>query len=284
MTLLLHTLTGDRAGDLRLVQAVARIHAAAWMTIPLMRHIYHKGESSYPIIIKKYIERHIFSLQNEPRCRVVVVIDDELVEDAIEKDGKQSPHGRVIAAIKYYLVPGGGPHPDTGTQEVIDNPEQPAHESWYENEALSNAFVGPMVAARKHAMKTLGSHLVVDNLYTDPAHQRRGAGGILMRHACQEADDLGLPAMLEASPAGMKVYEAVGFRQADWPGAEIWIDLTRWENGGDKGQEFEEERLRADPSRKDGWYAQIVMIRPAKANGDSGAVPRQAGAKGAIVV
>ena len=258
-----------------------------------MQQIYYKGESSYPIITQKYVERHTHSLRNEDRCRFVVVIDDAMAGETAEEmeenvEGpdhwSEGPSGRVIAAIKYYFVPGAGPHPDTGTQEVIDNPVQPLHGSKYENEALSNAFVGPMVEARKHAMKALGDHLVIDNLYTDPAHQRRGAGGMLMRHACQEADQLGLPAMLEASPTGMKVYEAVGFEKADWPGAEIWIDLRRWEKGGDKGRHFEDDRLQMDPGKKDGWYAQIVMVRPAKAKSDSGSLPANAGGKGAIVV
>jgi hypothetical protein len=82
----------------------------------------------------------------------------------------------------------------------------------------------------------------------------------------------------------MKVYEAVGFKKAAWPGAEIWLDLKRWELGGDKGQEYEDDRLRTDASRKDGWYAQIVMVRPAKAGGDNGAVLAEAGEKGTIVV
>ncbi|OCT50388.1 hypothetical protein CLCR_07589 [Cladophialophora carrionii] len=210
---------------------------------------------------------------------VVVVIDDELEDETVleHEEGStgteqvsEKPRGRVIAAIKYYLVPEGGPHPDTGTQEVMDYPNLPVHGLTYENEALSNAFVGPMVAARKHAMKTLGPHMVIDVLYTDPAHQRRGAGGMLMRHACREADGLGLPTMLEASPAGVSVYEAVGFTKAEWPGAEIWIDIKRWDNGGDRGQEFENERLRADPGRKDGW--------------DSGKVPGEAGDRDVIVV
>ena len=76
---------------------------------------------------------------------------------------------------------------------------------------------------------------MIDNLYTNPTRRRRGAGGMLMRRACREAYDRGLPAMLEASPAGMRLYEAVGSKQADWPGTEIWIDLRRWKNGGDKG-------------------------------------------------
>ncbi|EXJ62333.1 hypothetical protein A1O7_02767 [Cladophialophora yegresii CBS 114405] len=293
MTLHLYTLSPERVTDFKLLPAVARIHFAAWMTIELMQTAYYGPESSHPVITQKYLDRHTHSLQNERQCRFVVVVDDELKDEATPKHKERStgteqvsgrPRGRVIAAIKYYLVPAGGPHPDTGTQEVIDNPDQSVHGLTYENEALGNAFVGPMVAARKHAMKTLGAHMVIDFLYTDPAHQRRGAGGMLMRHACREADDLGLPTMLEASPAGMSVYGAFGFRKAEWPGAEIWIDLKRWDNGGDKGQEFEDERLEADPGRKNGWYVQIVMVRPAQATGNSGKVPVEAGYQDAIVV
>jgi GNAT superfamily N-acetyltransferase len=265
------------------------------MTLELMQTVYYGPESSHPLITQKYLDRHTHSLRNEPQCRFVVAIDDELEDDAGPGDqggrtgtdqDSERPRGRVIAAIKYYLVPEGDPHPDSGTQEVIDDPGQlkVVHGLTYENEALSNAFVGPLVDARRHGMKALGTHMLIDLLYTDPAHQRRGAGGMLMRHACREADDLGLPTMLEASPAGMSVYEAVGFRKTEWPGAEIWIDLKRWDNGGDKGQEFEDKRLVTDPRREDEWYAQIVMVRPAKAPGDGGKVPLEAGDQDAIVV
>ena len=55
--------------------------------------------------------------------------------------------------------------------------------------------------------------------------------------------------MLEASPAGMKVYEAVGFKKIQRPDAEIWIYLKRWEDGGDKGQDFEDAALEGDSVR-----------------------------------
>jgi GNAT superfamily N-acetyltransferase len=297
MPLHLYKLSRDRPNDSRFLSAIARIHFAAWMTLPLMQKVYYRPDSSHHLIIAKYLKQHRNSFENEPACRFVVVIDDELEEEHSEeadnrigecpKDdsaASKPPRGRVIAAIKYYQVPGKGPHPDTGTQEVIDNPNQPVHDSWYENEALSNAFVGPMVEARKHVMTTVGDHIVIDNLYTDPAHQRRGAGGLLTRLVCQQADDLRLPMMLEGSPPGMKVYESVGFKKVDWPGAEIWLDLKRWENGGDKGQDFEDERLRSDPDRKDEWYAQIVMLRPPSPKDDSIQVPIAAGDEGAVVV
>ena len=290
MTLHIYTPSRDRASDFKLLQSVAQIHFAAWMTIPLMQTIYHGPESSHPIIVQKYIDRHTNSLRSESSCWFVVVIDDALEEDIVYEaeqttaDSPRRPRGRVIAAIKYYIVPGNGPHPDTDTQDVIDNPQQAKRESWYENVALGNTFVEAMVGARKNAMRTFGPHLLIDNLYTDPSHHRRGAGGMLMRHACQHADDLGLPAMLEASPAGMKVYEAAGFRKIEGLGAEIWVDLKRWQDGGDKGQKFEDDRLKADPTRSDSWYAQVVMVRAARTREDSGQVSEDAGKEGAIVV
>lgn len=45
----------------------------------------------------------------------------------------------------------------------------------------------------------------------DPDHQRRGAGAMLVKWGCSQADKAGLPAFLEASDAGKKLYERNGF-------------------------------------------------------------------------
>jgi hypothetical protein len=111
----------------------------------------------------------------------------------------------------------------------------------------------------------IGTHILIDNIYTDPAHHRRGAGAMLMRVATQHADELGWPSMLEASPLGMKLYESVGYEIL--PGKDIWIDLKRWENGGDRGVEYSEKRqaeVGGVRTSQDGWYAQMIMVRPAK--------------------
>ena len=90
---------------------------------------------------------------NEPLCRFAVVIDDELQDDVVhkmEESNQKILAGHVIAAMKYHVIPGDGPHPDTDTQDVIDNPQQPLKESLYEKVALSNVFVEVMVAARQN--------------------------------------------------------------------------------------------------------------------------------------
>lgn len=48
-------------------------------------------------------------------------------------------------------------------------------------------------------------------LATDPAHHRRGAGGMIMKWGAAEADRLGIPAYLEATEAGEPLYQKYGF-------------------------------------------------------------------------
>ncbi|KAI9781215.1 MAG: hypothetical protein M1835_004347 [Candelina submexicana] len=47
------------------------------------------------------------------------------------------------------------------------------------------------------------------------SHQRRGAGEMLVRWGCEEADKLGLPAYVEASAAGHRLYESCGFEDRE---------------------------------------------------------------------
>lgn len=264
------------------MKAIARVHLAAWLMIPLMRTIMYQPELTNSTKRAGYLEGDTHALETEDQVRFVVVIDDALApDDEDEDDGENEdpneeggrPKGRVIAAIKYYIVTATGPHPDSETQKEIDKlsastdrDTTPADKpSSYMNDALSDLFVAKLIAARQEATAVIGTHVLIDNLYTDPAHHRRGAGGMLMRVAVQHADELGWPSMLEASPLGMKVYESAGYEIQ--PGKDIWIDLKRWENGGDKGVEFSERRLAEVGGVKrieDGWYAQMIMVRPAR--------------------
>ena len=310
MTLHTYELSPKRPGDFKILNALGRIHLAAWLTIPLMRTIMFGPKSTYPARIAKYVKKHTQALQNEDRVRYVVVIDDELplCEDegaGDSTDGTERPNGRVIAGIKWYIVPPTGPHPDVETQEAIDehlsksnkgpgttalNPSSSSNGPVVDDgppshDALTDLFVAETIVARQDAMKTLGEHLLVDNLYTDPAYHGRGAGSILMRLATQHADELGVPSMLEASPAGMKVYERAGFVVLE--GQELWFDLWRWANGGDRGVDFSERRLIDSAGERiveDGWYAQSVMVRPAKSKGERVTLSDKVGSGNAVVV
>ena len=52
-------------------------------------------------------------------------------------------------------------------------------------------------------------------LHTDPAFQGRGAGGLLVDWGTKKADQLGLPAYLESSAQGHRVYQRHGFVDLD---------------------------------------------------------------------
>lgn len=53
------------------------------------------------------------------------------------------------------------------------------------------------------------------NINVDPKHQKRGAGVLLVKWGLNEAQKLGLPAHLNGSPAGHKLYLQCGFRDLE---------------------------------------------------------------------
>ncbi|KAH7357429.1 acyl-CoA N-acyltransferase [Pyrenochaeta sp. MPI-SDFR-AT-0127] len=58
-------------------------------------------------------------------------------------------------------------------------------------------------------------HLYLHMLSTDPAFQGKGAGGMLVDWGTRKADELNLPAYLESSAAGRRVYQKRGFRDIE---------------------------------------------------------------------
>lgn len=61
-------------------------------------------------------------------------------------------------------------------------------------------------------------------LHTDPSHQRRGAGSMLLEWGIAESKRLGLPAYLEASEEGFPLYEKHGWRVVD----TLVVDFSKW--------------------------------------------------------
>ena len=61
-------------------------------------------------------------------------------------------------------------------------------------------------------------------LHTDPKHQGRGAGGMLVRWGVEEARRRGVPAYLESSEAGHSLYRKYGFRDLELQS----LDFSRW--------------------------------------------------------
>ncbi|KAK5016299.1 hypothetical protein LTR39_002154 [Cryomyces antarcticus] len=56
-----------------------------------------------------------------------------------------------------------------------------------------------------------GPHALLDLCFCHPSYQRRGAGTQLVRWGCRRADELGIPAFVEATATGTRLYEQNGF-------------------------------------------------------------------------
>jgi GNAT superfamily N-acetyltransferase len=55
-------------------------------------------------------------------------------------------------------------------------------------------------------------YLVLDLIFVDPKHQRRGAGSELVKWGADQADQMGGEAFVESTPFGRRLYEQNGFQ------------------------------------------------------------------------
>ncbi|KAL9085061.1 MAG: hypothetical protein Q9165_007802 [Trypethelium subeluteriae] len=92
------------------------------------------------------------------------------------------------------------------------------------------SYVQPRRAAVFAAPEEKGT-MVLEVLAVHPESQRLGLGEKLTRWGCEKADENGLEAVVEATPAGKRCYERCGFR--------TYIDQMKF----DVEEEFNERRL-----------------------------------------
>ncbi|MCJ1289374.1 hypothetical protein MMC34_000906 [Xylographa carneopallida] len=93
--------------------------------------------------------------------------------------------------------------------------EEKADDSKWESEAereWAGVLWAPLGAVRAQAAERAGGRFLLLNLLcVDPEYQRSGAGTALMRWGTKIADERGVEAILEATPAGRHLYEQNGF-------------------------------------------------------------------------
>ncbi|PTB65605.1 acyl-CoA N-acyltransferase [Trichoderma citrinoviride] len=142
--------------------------------------------------------------REDPACTWVKVVDADL-----EAKGEES----MIAFSQWYVYSG-------------DVKPSRAQRWWGlpgTNPEACEAFFGEM--DRRWWDRFEGkSHVYLKLLHTDPDHQRRGAGGMLLKWGTAEADRLGLVSYLEASEEGRPLYEKYGFKEV----GRIVVDLSKW--------------------------------------------------------
>ncbi|TQV94446.1 hypothetical protein V2A60_005489 [Cordyceps javanica] len=163
-------------------------------------------------------------LRSDPDCHWVKVVDRDL---EAQQGGGGGDDATIAFAVWYFWGVRGKPLPAS-----VWGPGTNA-------EACEQYFGG----LDRRWEDDVGSkpHAYLKFVHTDPAHQRRGAGALMMAWGVKEADKRGLTSYVQASPQGQGLYAKFGFELVD-----IYaIDLSKW--GGPEREET------------------AIMIRPARA-------------------
>jgi ribosomal protein S18 acetylase RimI-like enzyme len=158
-----------------------------------------------------YIETLLLQWQDNSASRHVKVIDTDL-------------NDKIIAFARWFIFVG-------DDVKFIKTDPNERHHAPGSNEEAVNEFFGGLLKIRirilgrtphccefaeQMLVALLIGHLtVLSALCTSPQHQRRGAGTMLTKWGCDIAQKYGVPAYLEASPAGLPLYKKAGFQEVD---------------------------------------------------------------------
>ncbi|RMZ71749.1 acyl- N-acyltransferase [Pyrenophora seminiperda CCB06] len=113
--------------------------------------------------------------------------------------------GDMVAFCKYLVV-------QNSDDAVTPAPLPPPQPGW--NEEATLMF---RACLEKRKKEILGNrpHVYLNMLHTNPNHQGRGAGGLLLNSCIKRADELRLPIYLESSAAGHRFYQNRGFKDVE---------------------------------------------------------------------
>ena len=163
------------------------------------------------------IHWNIKSWREHPEViKYMKVIDTDLPED--DSNGKMVGMTR----WKFYTKHRTEAELDQEAEEKKAEPLSPGL-----NGELIKEFFGEVSRIRREQMGGQ-PNVLLDMIATLPQHQRRGVGAMLLRWGIKEADALGLPMYLEASPVGRPQYAKNGFEVV----ADMSFDGRKW--GSDK--------------------------------------------------
>ena len=142
---------------------------------------------------------------NKPGTVYMKVTDPALVPSA---KGPNEPTSSVPGGIIAYSRWTINPHPTPRSEWT--KPYVPHDAGEGINADLMRAFFTGIVNHRKDIVKGK-PHVGLNLLATLPAHERRGAGTLQMKWGIDRALRDGLDCYLEATPAGMPLYQRMGF-------------------------------------------------------------------------
>ncbi|KAK3634609.1 hypothetical protein LTR56_015189 [Elasticomyces elasticus] len=177
---------------------------------------------SYP----GYVEGSIATVHND--------LDDKPWVHHLKVVDRSAPH-EVMAYAKWEIYSKGRPDLD-----MLREPMDP-------NDALVDDFGLLRKAAHEyfsHCNGEMGKrpHILLALLVTSSQHRRKGAGSLLVQWDLAMSDESGLPAYLEASEAGRRLYRLHGFAEL----SKVEFNLTGY---GLNGIEVMTEMLRYPSTR-----------------------------------
>ncbi|OAA80901.1 Acyl-CoA N-acyltransferase [Akanthomyces lecanii RCEF 1005] len=110
----------------------------------------------------------------------------------------------------------------TATRDEVDDDDPDRFGPGSNAEACALAFDG--MENMKRAYVGNSAHIHLQTIHTDPRHQRRGAGLLLVKRCKQDGDAMGLSVWLESSDDGHRLYQRCGFEDVE----ELVTDLSTW--------------------------------------------------------
>lgn len=97
-------------------------------------------------------------------------------------------------------------------------PPMPAESDWPANQPAAAAFFKKLADMHEQLVGRDRPHWFLEMMVVRGEDQGRGAGGLMMAWGAARADQDGVEAYLDATPAGKSLYERFGFRD----GVEPW--------------------------------------------------------------
>ena len=171
----------------------------------LMQVLYPNGYSSKDraLEVKKAIAKQ--------RARGDTSVWMKTIDTDIPKDG---PTRQIVGLSHWQFYPHARSASELDAKEKeYDSEEQPAGL----NQAFAEEYFG-QIARLKREILGGKPYILLHMLATRPDYHRRGIGATHLRWGSEQADEMGLPLYLEASPKGRPLYERYGYEKvADLP-------------------------------------------------------------------
>ncbi|KAI9756787.1 MAG: hypothetical protein M4579_003704 [Chaenotheca gracillima] len=145
-----------------------------------------------PAALTDHTERTLKWWHEDPSATFLKAVDTET--------------GEIVGAAKWLVVP------TYDAAAEAKKPHEPMKADWLQDED-DRAFAEYIMDQihTKRGRRITGPHCLLDILFTDPKHHRRGAGTKLVQWGTSRADEMGVEAFVESTPYGKHLYEQNGF-------------------------------------------------------------------------